>query len=136
MQTDKFIPNSQPLPPSETIPKPSKIFISGISITRKPTVTLISLLTTPTQAILPAPIVFGIQNIPDLTTGQATDDVNLEIQNEPALTIAQATDDVNFEIQNEPALTIAQAAVLNCPSKVAQSTSAQMTLLKFWIFLK
>ena len=117
MQTDQFFPNSQPLPRSETIPQPSKKFISGISITRKPTEPLISLLTTPTQAILPAPIVFGIQNIPDLTT-------------------AQATDDVNFEIQNEPALTTAQAAVLNCPSKVAQSTSAQMTLLKFWIFLK
>ena len=98
MQTDQFIPYSQPLPPSETIPQPSKNCISGISITRKPTVPLISLLTTPTQAILPDPIVFGIQNVPGLTT-------------------AQETDGVNYEIQNEPALTTAQAAVLNRPSK-------------------
>ena len=95
LETDHFILNSQPQAPSQTIPPIPKKFISGISVTRKPPVPLMSLLTAP-----PEPqIDFGIRNEPD------TQDLS-----------------INFEI---PVLNTAQSAVLNRPSTVDPSTSAQ-----------
>ena len=71
LETDHFIPSSQPSAPSHTIPQPKK---SGISVKRIP-VPLMSLITVPPQASID----FGIQNEPDvddfeiavLTTAQA-----------------------------------------------------------------
>ena len=110
LETDHFIPNSQPSAPSHNIPLPKK---SVIRVTRIP-ILLMSLIPFPSQA----PIDFGIPNEP-------ADDFN-------AQTADPVTASIDFGIHNEPTndfnapanvLTTAQAAVR--PSKVSPSTSAQ-----------
>ena len=106
LETDHFIPNSQPSAQSHTIPLPKK---SGIRVTRIPA-PLLSLITAPSQAPID-------MNEPEAQTADpATAPIDFDIQNEPtadpvnappqapneAQTVDPVTAPIDFGIQNEP----------------------------------
>ena len=90
LETDHFIPNSQPSAPSHTIPLPKK---SGIRVTRIPA-PLMSLITAPPQAPID-------MNEPEAQTADpVTAPIDFDIHNEP--TADPVTAPIDFGIHNEP----------------------------------
>ena len=91
LETDHFIPSSQPSAPYHTIPLLENK--SGIWVTRIPA-PLMSLITAPPQAPID-------MNEPEAQTADpVTAPIDFDIHNEP--TADPATAPIDFEIHNEP----------------------------------